>query len=154
MQNIRGKQSVSICQSGSYLNTRRQVHAREGGRHCAEHNGESRYSSLCEGVEAAHTSRPDARFMPKKEAGTVQSIREKEATATMSSTLMILFLMASSCIAHTSRVLSMFSTISCSNIVARSALLTCNMMACSCIAHTSHVLSTFSTTLCRNFVLF
>ncbi len=52
--------------------------------------------------------------MPKKDAGTVDIMREKEATATSNSTRMIRLRMVSSCMAHTSRVLSMFSTISCS----------------------------------------
>lgn len=60
------------------------------------------------------TSKPDVRFMPKKDAGTVDIMREKEATATSNSTRMIRLRMVSSCMAHTSRVLSMFSTISCS----------------------------------------
>ena len=51
--------------------------------------------------------------MPKKLAGTVDTIKENDATATSNSTRMILLRMVSSCIAHTSRVLSMFSTISC-----------------------------------------
>lgn len=60
------------------------------------------------------TSRPDVRFMPKKDAGTVDTMSEKDATATSNSTRMIRLRMVSNCMAHTSRVLSMFSTISCS----------------------------------------
>ena len=68
------------------------------------------------GMSAAHlhTSRPEARFMPKKDAGTVETISEKDATATSNSTRMIRLRMVSNCIAQTSRVLSIFSTISCS----------------------------------------
>ena len=59
------------------------------------------------------TSKPEVRFIPKKEAGTVDIISAKDATATSSSTRIILLRMVSSCMAHISRVLFMFSTISC-----------------------------------------
>lgn len=87
-------------------------------------------------AEGMLTSKPEVRFIPKNEAGTVDIMRAKDATATSSSTRIILFRMVSSCMAQISRVLFMFSTISC----ASASLLDAVNVPLVCHSHAEHAM--------------